>query len=159
ITAALSDSNHAAMEALLAAERHGALLSFDVNHRPVLHAGDSAETLARMARQADIVFCGLDEAQALWGCATVEDVRELLSGPDVVVVKRGADGVSAFRDGQRWDCPAPAVEVVESVGAGDAFAAGYLGGLLRDAPTGECLAEGTRLAGAVLQVHGDLPER
>ncbi len=46
---------------------------------------------------------------------------------------------------------------MEPVGAGDAFAAGFLHRLLDDAPPMECLAEGTALAGLVLGLEGDAP--
>ena len=49
------------------------------------------------------------------------------------------------------------MEVVEPVGAGDAFAAGVLDGVLDQADWGECLRRGCDLAGLVLQVDADLP--
>ncbi|WP_269082792.1 sugar kinase [Allosalinactinospora lopnorensis] len=156
ITAGLSDSSRGLVEELLSG-RPGALRSFDVNYRPALHGESSTELLRELARRSDVVFCGLDEAQALWGVHTVDDVRRLLAGPDLVVVKQGAHGATAFRGDRSWHQPAPQTRVVEAVGAGDAFAAGVLDRLLDDAPIDQCLVEGSRLAGAALRVRGDIP--
>lgn len=157
ITAALSESAHELVKLLLRQRAAGTLRTFDVNYRPALHDNASGDMLAELARQADVVFCGLDEAQALWNLSTAEQVRKLLPEPGIVIVKQGADGATAFAEGQSWFQPAPAVDVVEPVGAGDAFAAGVLHGLLDSAPIADCLAQGSRLAGQALQVDGDIP--
>ncbi|HET6392911.1 MAG TPA: sugar kinase [Blastococcus sp.] len=157
ITAVLSDSCASLVEALLAEPPSGVLRSFDINYRPGLHGDRSAQRLRELAQRSDIVFCGLDEAQALWGAESPADVRDLLKGPDTVVVKQGPDGATAYRDGQSWHSPAPRVDVVEPVGAGDAFAAGVLDGILDSADMPDCLERGAALAGAALRVDGDLP--
>lgn len=155
ITAALSGSAHGLVAALL--EPGDALRSFDVNYRRALHENTGGESLLTLARRADVVFCGLDEAQALWEVDTVDDVRSLIADPDVLVVKQGEHGATAFRGDRTWHHPAPEVAVVEPVGAGDAFAAGFLHGLLTGAPMPDCLAEASRLAGTVLGTVGDIP--
>jgi 2-dehydro-3-deoxygluconokinase len=161
ITAVLSPSCEQLVRALLTEAQDGLLRSFDVNFRPRLHtAPETAEVLRELARRADLVFCGADEAEALWGVRQPEDVATLLSGPDAcVVVKQGAAGVTAFHGPDTYHQPAPDVEVVEPVGAGDAFAAGVLDGVLDQADWGECLRRGSDLAGLVLQVDADLPPR
>ncbi|WP_051572351.1 sugar kinase [Cryptosporangium arvum] len=151
ITPALSSSCARLVEAAL----ETGFTSFDVNYRPGLWPVErAAPVLAALARRADVVFVGLDEAQTLWGVRTAADVRELLPEPGRVIVKDGA--VGAYSDAEF--VPAPAVEVVEPVGAGDAFAAGYLFGLVRDAPEAERLRLGHRVAGAALRVTGDVAE-
>jgi 2-dehydro-3-deoxygluconokinase len=153
----LSDSCAALVAEMRARPRPGLLRSFDVNYRPGLHDADSAQRLRELARSSDLVFCGLDEAQALWGAESPDDVCDLLEGPATVVVKQGRDGATAYRDGEAWHVPAPDVEVVEPVGAGDAFAAGVLDGILDSAPVRDCLERGAALAGEALRVDGDLP--
>ncbi|GAB2513861.1 sugar kinase [Nocardiopsis aegyptia] len=157
ITAALSASTDGLVEELLDAAPPGTLRSFDVNYRPALHDARNADRLLDLARRADLVFCGLDEAQSLWGVTDPAGLRELLRGPDLLVVKQGAEGATAVRGDRSWFQAAPRVEVVEPVGAGDAFAAGFLDRFLDDAPMPDCLAEGARLAGVVLGLHGDIP--
>lgn len=157
ITVALSDSADALVEELLDGTRGPALRSFDVNHRPALHGPHNAGRLLELARGADIVFCGLDEALALWGTTSPRQLRELIEGPRWLVAKQGAEGATAFHEDRSWFQSAPEVEVVEPVGAGDAFAAGFLDGLLDWAPVPECLARGAELAGTVLATDGDIP--
>lgn len=160
ITAVLSESSHELVQRLIDDAPAGVLRSFDVNYRPDLHGRRAATLLQSLARRADVVFCGLDEARALWGARSVEEVRDLLRGAGTIIVKEGADGATAFQEGgMRWHSPAPEVQVVEAVGAGDAFAAGVLDGMLAGAGMADCLARGARLAGAALQVDGDVPVR
>jgi 2-dehydro-3-deoxygluconokinase len=158
ITAALSESC-ADLLAYLLTDRPvpGAVISFDVNYRPALWSpGRAGPVLADLANRADLVFVGLDEASTLWGCRTVDEVRALLASPATVVVKDGEVGATAYgRDGRLF-VPAPAVAVVEPVGAGDAFAAGYLFGAVRRLDEAARLAIGHRLAAAALSTAGDV---
>jgi 2-dehydro-3-deoxygluconokinase len=135
----------------------GPLRSFDVNHRPGLWPAEvAAPVLAGLADRADLVFVGLDEASTLWGTATPADVRRLLPGPRTLVVKDGPIGATSFRGDDTVFAPAPPVDVVEAVGAGDGFAAGYLFGLLRGLPEPARLRLGHRVAGAALRVAADV---
>ncbi|MEV3859937.1 sugar kinase [Streptomyces sp. NPDC050095] len=131
----------------------GTLVSFDVNYRPSLWSSgtEAAGALRDLAARADIVLVGRDEGESLWGAATADELHAFLAPRGTLVVKDGAVGVTEFADGTREFVPAPAVEVVEAVGAGDAFAAGWLSGLLRGAPAAERLALGHRLAGRTLR--------
>jgi len=133
-----------------------ARLSFDVNHRPALWAdGAAAPTLRALAERADIVFVGLDEANVLWGCRTADDVREILPSPAHLIVKDGDVGATEFGDEGRVFVPALTIEVLEAVGAGDAFAAGYLAALLAGRGSAERLAAGHERACLVLQSVSD----
>ena len=150
ITPALSPSCAALTDAILAAPL---TVSFDVNYRPALWpVATAAPVLRALADRADIVFVGLDEAATLWGVQRPAEVRALLPGPATVVVKNAAEGAYS---GTVF-VPAPPVAVVEPVGAGDAFAAGYLYGRLRGLSEADRLALGHRLAGVALRVTGDV---
>jgi 2-dehydro-3-deoxygluconokinase len=133
-----------------------ATLSFDVNYRPTLWSDVAAAPVLRaLASRADIVFVGLDEAQALWGCSTADDVRALLPEPERLVVKDGDVGATEFgTDGRAFE-PAIPTEVLEAVGAGDAFAAGYLAALLRGEATTDRLRTGHERARLVLRSTSD----
>ncbi len=133
------------------------LLSFDVNYRAPLWPVETAgPRLLELARQSDIVFVGLDEAQVLWDITTPEDVRALLSGVPTVVIKDGDVGATEFAQVTTF-VPAAKCEVVEAVGAGDAFAAGYLHALLAGAKPQERLAAGHQQAITALTSVGDYP--
>ena len=136
---------------------HRGILSFDVNHRAVLWPpGAAAPALLALAQRADLVFVGLDEAYALFGCDSAAAVRELLPQPGTVVVKDGGIGATEFSATGTTFVPAIPTEVVEAVGAGDAFAAGYLAALLGGADTEERLRAGHERAQLVLQSTSDL---
>jgi 2-dehydro-3-deoxygluconokinase len=139
---------------------HDAMMSFDVNYRPALWSTAVAgPMLADLANQADVVFVGLDEAAACWGCETPSEVREVLAGPATVVVKDGPVGATSFGPQGRCFVPALTVDVVEAVGAGDAFAAGYLYGVLMNLDEPRRLRLGHLMAASALGAVGDIGER
>lgn len=163
ITAALSDDCLALTRELAGRRADRPLLSFDVNHRPALWRDDSGpDVLREIARGADLVFVGDDEAAQLWDLHSPAAVREALPEPAVLVVKAGADGATAFvRDADSGadtvtTVPALGVDVVAAVGAGDAFAAGFLSATLRGLPTEARLRHGHLMAAAVLTDAGDV---
>lgn len=160
ITPALSPSCRAMIDQLFVdARTAGALVSFDVNdRRPLWTREDAAETLTRLADAADIAFVGRDEAERIWGTVTPAEIRAHLPHCGLLVVKDGEIGATAFHaDGDPVFVAAPRVEVVEPVGAGDAFAAGFLAATLEGAGLAERLTAGHAAAARVLTTHGDLP--
>ncbi|WP_222706622.1 sugar kinase [Lacisediminihabitans profunda] len=157
ITPALSASCAALVETVFdRVAASSARLSFDVNFRPSLWPeGAAASVLRTLANRADIVFVGRDEAQVLWGCGTADDVRVLLPGPGRLIVKDSDIGATEFSaDGSVFE-PAIPTEVLEAVGAGDAFAAGYLAALLRGENTKGRLRAGHERARLVLMSPSD----
>jgi len=159
ITAALSPScaelvTHALMDRPF---QPGVTVTFDVNYRAGLWPVERAAPILReLADAADVVFVGLDEAAHLWGVTDAEDLRELLPRAGTIVVKDGPIAATSLIAGGRVDVATPAVDVVEPVGAGDAFAAGYLLGLLREAPEELRLSLGHQAAAAALRSVGDV---
>ncbi|WP_280922807.1 sugar kinase [Streptomyces sp. MZ04] len=133
-------------------------VSFDVNYRPGLWPDGGQDVLLDLARGAGLVFVGEDEATEAWGITGGPDaIRAALPEPRLLVVKRGADGAVAYGSrGARYEEPAPRVDVVAAVGAGDAFAAGFLSATLRGLPVGQRLRHGHLMAAAALTVPGDL---
>jgi 2-dehydro-3-deoxygluconokinase len=171
ITAALSADCLALLRDLTAPRPGRPLVSFDVNHRPGLwRDGAEPSVLLDLARGADLVFVGEDEAEEAWGVRGAEAIRATLPEPEVLVVKRGPEGATVFSgaDGVttvpalRVDVvttvPALRVDVVAPVGAGDAFAAGFLSATLRGLPVRDRVRHGHLMAAAVLTVPGDLTD-
>ncbi|MEU7206345.1 sugar kinase [Streptomyces sp. NPDC045470] len=164
ITAALSDSCLDVLRALTAPAPGRPLVSFDVNYRVGLWRDRTVrgpELLLDLARRCDLVFVGEDEAAAAWDLRGPDAVRDALPEPAVLVVKQGADGATAYArrtDGTDTVTHAPAltVDVVAPVGAGDAFAAGFLSATLRDLPLFARLRHGHLMAAASLTVPGDV---
>lgn len=157
ITAAISASAASFLTRVIArAHEAGVTVSFDVNHRaPLWDAATAAPALLALARTADIVLVGRDEAETLWGTPTAADVRALLPDVPELIVKDGDVGATAFVGTDELFEPALVVEVVEPVGAGDAFAGGYLAGRLAGATVPECLHAGHERAALTLQTTAD----
>jgi 2-dehydro-3-deoxygluconokinase len=157
ITAAISAAASAFLSRVIARARdHGVPVSFDVNHRaPLWDAPTAAPVLLDLARRADIVLVGRDEAQNLWGTDAAAEVRALLPDVGELVVKDGDVGATAFAGTDEVFEPALVVEVVEAVGAGDAFAGGYLAGRLSGDPIAARLRAGHARAARTLRTTKD----
>ncbi|MDQ0661905.1 2-dehydro-3-deoxygluconokinase [Arthrobacter ulcerisalmonis] len=140
ITAALGAEARDAVE--YAAERaasEGLVVSLDVNYRSKLWSRDEARAvLGPLARHATIVIASDDELDLIAppqegnGAADeASDAVQLLhAGVREVVVKRGAAGAGVYTNDGHLEAPAVPVTSVDTVGAGDAFTAGYLSALL-----------------------------
>jgi 2-dehydro-3-deoxygluconokinase len=131
ISVSLSPSAHdAVFAAVREAKAAGIPVSFDVNHRPSLWtARDPAPVYRELVAQADIVFAGDDEAGiVIPGVASPTELARGLAelGPDQVIIKLGARGCAALIDGVAHERDALPITPVDTVGAGDAFVAGYL---------------------------------
>lgn len=115
--------------AIAAAKAAGVPVSFDLNFRANLWSREGAAGVYRdLIPLADIVFAGDDEAAIAVGTGEPEDLARRLAdlGPSQAVIKLGADGALALIDRQVFRQEAVSVEAVDTVGAGDAFVAGYL---------------------------------
>lgn len=162
ITPALSpDCAELTAHLLRSAAQRGYSASFDVNYRPSLWpVEDAGPALLALASLADTVLVGLDEAEVLWNCTSADDVATLLPEPAHLIVKDSSiEAVEYERDGsghqQRHSVPARSVTVVEPVGAGDAFAAGYLAGRIQGASAVDRLSMGHSLAAWTLGSRAD----
>lgn len=152
ITPMLSESAHRATLRLLElAGQAGARVSFDPNIRLKLGTPDQwRERVVPLLARADVVLAGEDELELLQA-----DPAAL---PGLTVVKHRDK--SATCAGLRQE--AFPVRVTDPVGAGDAFAAGFLSGLLRGEPYEVCLREAAAVAALVVQCPADtdgLPDR
>ncbi len=168
ITPALSASAcDAVRHAVQVAHAARVTVSVDVNYRARLWSAAAAGPVLRdLVENADIVFAGPDEAQLVLGCppgSSADLARWLASlGPAEIVVKDGARGCTAVVDGSRYDLPALPVTVVDPVGAGDAFVAGYLAERLAGAGPAQRLRTAIAVGAFAVTVPGDcegLPRR
>jgi 2-dehydro-3-deoxygluconokinase len=155
ITAVLSTDCLALMRHLIHDRPFDAVISFDVNHRPQLATADTPDVLLDLAQASDIVFVGRDEAQALWGTTDGASIRALVDKPAHLIVKDGGIDALDFNRNECTRVPSPRVTVLEAVGAGDAFAAGWLSGFLRNAPAATRLMLGHYVASRVLATTTD----
>lgn len=136
-------------------------VSFDINFRPKLwpNAATAARMLLPLAQQADVVFVGDDEAEALFASSDAGAVAALILQRDdqELVLKRGSTGSSVLSRAGEVTAPALAVDVVDLTGAGDAFAAGYLAASCFGWPERARLQLGNLMGSRVVGVLEDVP--
>jgi len=149
----------ATLHAVELARKHGLQISFDPNLRPRLWSGDEARrALTPVIRDLDLLLAGEAEIQLLLGetdrARLLADLRR--RGIRVVVIKRGAAGALVASDDRLVEIPPARVDqVVDSVGAGDAFNAGFVAGHLRGLDLEECGRLGGVVGAAALAGTGD----
>jgi 5-dehydro-2-deoxygluconokinase len=132
---------------LAALSAHTGTTIFDLDWRPTLW--DRAEEYGELARtaagRADIVIGNEEEVEAAAG-----DARKLLElGVRTLVLKRGEHGVLLFNEGREVDVAGYPVEVVNGLGAGDAFIAAFVQSLHADLPLDEAARRGS-VSGALV---------
>jgi len=108
----------------------------------------------------DLLFANEDEIQALAGVPHLETaIAAVRPKVETLVVTRGEHGALAMRGGERAEVPAePVEEVVDTTGAGDLFAAGFLFGYTRGMELAQSLRLGAIAAAEVIQHYGARPE-
>ena len=156
ITPALSTSARTAVfHAVEVARAAGVAVSVDVNFRSKLWSRfDAAPVLRDLVSRADVVFAGPDEAAIFVDPA--DPLKGLAGlGPSEVVVKDGGRGCTALIGGERHETPALPVTVVDPVGAGDAFVAGYLADRLAGASPEARLTTAVAAGAFAVTVPGD----
>jgi len=158
ITPGLSTTASEAVDAALAAAKGTVPVSFDVNHRDGVWQGrDPKAAYIRLAERAAVVFAGDREAALLVGEAEPAELARRIAklGAHQVVIKLGDRGSVALIDGKLHTVPAIRVRAVDTVGAGDAFVAGYLHALLAGRPAAERLDLATRCGAFACLGAGD----
>lgn len=167
ITLALGSGPAAAVSELLSAARAmGASVSFDPNIRLKLWSLDDAVSAVReVLPHVDDLLLSEAEALAVAGAGGLDDALRRLTDLGIarVVVRRGADGAVGIAGDGRIEVAAQAAgPVVDCVGAGDAFTAGYLFERLCGSTFAAAMATGAWAAGHVVAQRGDyegLPDR
>ncbi|MBW0271906.1 sugar kinase [Nocardia sp. MH4] len=158
ITPALSESANQLTRTLIALPRRGRLVSFDLNYRPALwgsRIAEAADELAAHVRGADVALLGADEAEEIFGTGDPGALRALFPEPAQLIVKNDKHTVTGFDGDAVVEVPALALEITERIGAGDAFAGGYLAALLHEADLRTRLRYGHLCAAAALTATGD----
>ena len=108
----------------------------------------------------DILFANHLELAALTGKPDFHDgIAALKDKVPTLVVTRSADGAVAVSNGEHAEVPAePIAAVVDTTGAGDLFAAGFLYGHVRGEPLARCLRRGAIAAAEIISHYGARPE-
>lgn len=166
ITPALSASCAATVaHALELAHISGAQVSFDPNYRARLWSpAQASKALLPLIQASDILLIGHEDARAVLGIQVNENAegdRQLLEamlnlGPGIIVLKCAERGALAWSQGQFYQAAAaPVANVIDPVGAGDGFDAGFLAGMLRGLGIPASLELGAHIGAASVAALGD----
>ena len=146
--------------AMVAARKAGRKIAFTASESFIisLHRADFLELID--AGQFDILFVNEGELATLTGEADFETgLAAIAAKVPVLVATRGEKGAVAIAHGERAEVAAePVAKVVDTTGAGDQFAAGFLTGHVRGEPLARCLKRGAICASEVISHFGPRPE-
>ncbi|MFW6150185.1 MAG: sugar kinase [Chloroflexota bacterium] len=160
ITAVISDSARRAVEKMFSvARKNGQVVVFDPNLRLTLCDVSAARLiLVPMMQQSSYVLPGEEELMLLMDA---NDIRSAIDkahslGIKNLIIKRGAQGATVAVAGQEAvDVPGFQLKhVISTMGAGDAFVAGFTAGLLKGQPLDECARWGNGVAAFCLMADG-----
>lgn len=161
ITMALSESARAmVVDVARRAKQRGMLVTFDPNFRPALWSSPEAATDVHreVFPYVDWYLCGLEEGNQLFGTSSEESFTRALvgSGLSNAVARVGPKGALVICDERpRLVEPRRLESVVDEIGAGDGFAAGFVYGLLQGWQQSDCAAAGNVVAARALLGTGD----
>lgn len=121
-------------------KKNGATVSLDTNWDPEENWDNGLWELLPLI---DVFFPNENEAKAITRETSMEKAVEKLTDiVPIVVVKQGADGATAYFEGRTIQAPSIAVEMMDAIGAGDSFDAGFLYGYLNGKDVEECMRIG-----------------
>jgi 2-dehydro-3-deoxygluconokinase len=168
ITAAISESaQEAVRQAMSYARDAGVTVSLDINHRRALWTdARAAEVLTSLLPNIDVVLAGEDEAAVLLGVSNDDVVKDPEMAISELASRIRPEGRAVLKQGSvgSMECgrsdditrgTAVAVPVVDPVGAGDAFASGWLAAWLDGRPPPQRLEWGHAVAAYVVATDGD----
>ncbi|MEM7034775.1 MAG: sugar kinase [Chloroflexota bacterium] len=135
-------------------------LSFDVNYRGLLWSeAEAAETLRPLMHGIDLVICGRGDAERLFGFTgenrAVLDALQAMTEAKRVVLTLSNAGAMAYDESTFIQQDAISAQIVDRLGAGDAFASGVIDGMFSGS-LAEGLRRGVVLGALALSQHGDM---
>ena len=126
----------AIFKAIYYAKKHGLQVACDPNLREDLwHNKDPREHIYKVLKDTDIFLPSISEAEFITGEKDENAFEAILGlGPSIIGITRGANGATILTKDGIFSAPSYKVDVVDTTGAGDAFAAGLITGLLTKMP-------------------------
>jgi len=126
----------AIFKAIHYAKKHGLQVACDPNLRDDLwHFKDPREHIFRILKDTDIFLPSITEAEFITGEKGEKAFETILDlGPSILAITHGAEGSTVQTKDEEFFAPSYKVDVVDTTGAGDAFAAGLITGLLTNMP-------------------------
>lgn len=140
-------------------KKHGVLVSFDPNIRLKLWTKEEAkQAISEFLPFVDILLTGVEEAEIIFGTSDPKEIIEKSKalGISYVAIKQGENGSIGYHNGEYLEAPpVPAKKVLDTVGAGDGFDAGFLYGVLNNWPLNRILSIANTIGSMVVSVTGD----
>ncbi|MHB8129089.1 MAG: sugar kinase [Mobilitalea sp.] len=161
ITPILSESCNAMIQkSIKIAQNYGVKISFDPNIRLKLWANqDHSPLINDIILNSNIIMLGIDEAEHLFHTRLVDKIFDLLFQSEKLeyaAIKDGSNGAYVATRTEKQFIPPFPCNCIDPIGAGDAFNAGFLSGILENKPLKIC-GEFAGIAGALsTQTHGDV---
>lgn len=160
ITPVLSESCRLAVEtAVQHAQKHHVAISFDPNIRLKMWGKtDYTDLMLKILKQSDIILLGLSEAKILFQSEDINEIFQTIFAfgtARYVAVKDGARGAWVSDGHESIHCPPVDCESIDPVGAGDAFNAGFISGILDGRSVETCGEMGNIMGGMATQSLGD----
>ena len=141
------------LRALILAKENGLEVSMDMASYNVVEA--NLEYLKPIVTDyVDILFANEDEAHAFTGKAPVQALHEIAEIVDIAVVKTGEKGSLVKTAGNVYKIPPVSSKCLDTTGAGDLYASGFLYGLANNLLPEQCGRLGSLLGGYVIQIYG-----
>lgn len=148
------------------AKENGIKLTVDPNLRYQLwdSKDEMINTVNTLAFMSDVFLPGLKESQMLTGFSEIDQIASfyLNKGVKTVIIKLGKNGAAVFTDKEFYTVPGFKVPVVDTVGAGDGFAVGFISGLLDELTLKDSVIRGNAIGALQVMTPGDndgLPNR
>jgi sugar/nucleoside kinase (ribokinase family) len=147
--------NRPVVERLLElARKHNARVALDLGSFQVVQAMRDYLNELFDKRRIDILLANEDEARAFTGLGESESLEAFANKVDTAVVKRGKHGALVARGKERLDVMAHPVKALDTTGAGDLWASGFLYGINHDLGLEGAASLGSKIGSEVVQVLG-----
>lgn len=135
------------------AKKHGKMISLDLASYNVVEANlDFLKNI--IENGVDIIFANEEEAKSFTGMEPLDAVHQLAKHCHTAVVKIGSKGSLIKQSGQLYECGVIQANPIDTTGAGDLYASGFLYGFANDLSTRACGQLGALLSGKVIEVLG-----
>jgi sugar/nucleoside kinase (ribokinase family) len=149
----LVQNHHLIEKAVRLAKKNDLLVSLDLASFNVVEA--NREFLSSIIEEyVDIVFANEEEAKAFTGLAPEKAVESISKDCSLAIVKLGEKGSIIQRKNEKFKVPSIKANCIDTTGAGDLYASGFLYGLTKDYDLDKCGRLGSLLAGNVIEVIG-----
>jgi len=161
ITPALSENCRQTIDAAVGiAKSNGMTITFDPNLRLKLWNADEAKpVMEKLMKSADYVLPGIEEMQLLYGIQPLERLLDHLHeiGCERIILKLGKEGaVLSLPSGTETFAGYPVDSPVDLMGAGDAFAAGFIAGILKGLSPGDSVDLANLVASMSIRLPGNI---